>query len=91
MVRFIDISNNQGGSINLPPLLPNVDAVVCKATQGNWFVDQFCDGWIQQCIVAEKPWGFYHFAGDGDATNEADFFIDNCWNYYRNGIPVHDW
>lgn len=91
MVRFIDISNNQGGSINLPPLLPNVDAVVCKATQGNWFVDQFCDGWIQQCIVAEKPWGFYHFAGDGDATNEADFFIDNCWNYFRNGIPVLDW
>lgn len=93
MIRFIDVSNNQGSWEHalLPSLLPNVDAVVCKATQGNWFVDQFCDGWIQQCIVAEKPWGFYHFAGDGDATNEADFFIDNCWNYFRNGIPVLDW
>lgn len=90
MLKVIDISNWQGG-INLPALLPHVDGVVCKATQGTWFVDPYCDGWIQQCINAGKPWGFYHFAGDGDATKEADFFIDNCWNYFRNGIPVLDW
>lgn len=90
MMRFIDISNWQGG-IDLPALLPNIDGVVCKATDGATFVDPYCDGWVQQCINANKPWGFYHFAGDGDATKEADFFIDNCWNYFRNGIPVLDW
>ena len=90
MLKVIDISNWQGG-INLPALLLNVDAVVCKATQGTWFVDQFCDGWIQQCKVAKKPWGFYHFAEDGYATNEADFFIDNCLNYFGHGIPILDW
>lgn len=90
MLKVIDISNWQGG-INLPALLPGIDAVVCKATQGKTFVDPYCDGWIQQCLVDGKPWGFYHFAGDGDATKEADFFVDNCWNYFRNGIPVLDW
>lgn len=90
MVRFIDISNWQG-DINLSALLPDIDGVVCKATDGVTFVDPYCDGWVHQCINAGKPWGFYHFAGDGDATKEADFFIDNCWNYFRNGIPVLDW
>lgn len=90
MIRFIDISNWQGG-IDLPALLPSIDGVLCKATQGTGFVDPYCDGWIQQCIITGKPWGFYHFAGDDDATEEADFFIDNCWNYFRNGIPVLDW
>ena len=90
MLKVIDISNWQGG-INLPALLPNIEGVICKATQGTGFVDPYCDGWIQQCINAGKPWGFYHFAGDGDATKEADFFIDNCWNYFHNGIPVLDW
>lgn len=33
MLDFIDISNWQGG-IGLPALLPNVDGVVCKATEG---------------------------------------------------------
>lgn len=59
MVRFIDISNWQGG-IDLPALLPNLDGVVCKATEGSTFVDPYCDGWVQQCINAGKSWGFYH-------------------------------
>lgn len=90
MLRFIDISNWQGG-IDLPALLPNIDGVICKATDGATFVDPYCDSWVQRCINARKPWGFYHFAGDGDATKEADFFIDNCLNYFSNGIPVLDW
>lgn len=91
MLNFIDISNNQGSVIALPSLLPNVDAIVCKATQGTGFVDQFCDGWVQQCINAGKPWGFYHFAGNGSASEEATFFVRNCQGYFRNGIPILDW
>lgn len=90
MMRFIDISNWQGG-VDLPALLPNVDGVVCKATEGTTFVDPYCDGWIQQCINAGKPWGFYHFAGCGPAVSEADYFVDNCLNYFGYGIPVLDW
>ena len=89
-MRFIDISNWQGG-IDLPALLPNVDGVVCKATEGATFVDPYCDGWVQRCINAGKPWGFYHFAGSGDAIEEATHFIQNTINYFEHGIPVLDW
>lgn len=89
-MRFIDISNWQGG-INLPALLPDIDGVVCKATEGATFVDPYCDGWVQQCIAAGKPWGFYHFAGCGDAIEEATHFIQNTINYFEHGIPVLDW
>ena len=89
-MRFIDISNWQGG-IDLPALLPNADGVVCKATEGATFVDPYCDGWVQQCINAGKPWGFYHFAGSGDAIEEATHFIQNAINYFEHGIPVLDW
>ena len=37
------------------------------------------------------PWGFYHFAGEDDATSEAAFYLDNCRNYFGHGIPVLDW
>ena len=90
MLRFIDISNWQG-DINLPALLPNVDGVVCKATEGATFVDPYCDEWVQRCINAGKPWGFYHFAGCGDAIEEATHFIQNTINYFEHGIPVLDW
>lgn len=90
MMRFIDISNWQG-DINLPALLLDVDAVICKATEGATFVDQYCDGWVQQCINAGKPWGFYHFAGSGSAGEEATFFVRNCQGYFSKGIPILDW
>lgn len=90
MIRFIDISNWQG-DINLPALLPNVEGVVCKATEGTAFVDQYCDGWVQQCINAGKSWGFYHFASSESASEEAEFFVNNCKGYFCNGIPILDW
>lgn len=91
MMNFIDISNHQGSGLALPSLLQNVEAVVCKATEGTGFVDPYCDKWVQQCIAVGKPWGFYHFAGDSDPLMEADFFIYNCENYFDNGIPILDW
>lgn len=90
MIRFIDISNWQG-DINLPALLPNVDGVVCKATEGTTFVDPYCDIWVQQCINAGKLWGFYHFASSESASEEAEFFVRNCQGYFRKGIPILDW
>lgn len=90
MMHFIDISNWQGG-IDLPALLPNIDGVICKATDGVTFVDTYCDGWVQHCINANKPWGFYHFAGSNSASEEAEFFVRNCQGYFRKGIPILDW
>ena len=90
MLTFIDISNWQQ---NLDPdsVFPNVDAVVCKATEGVGYVDRFCDGFVQAAKRMGKPFGFYHFAGNSGATQEADYFISNCEGYFNDGIPVLDW
>ena len=88
MLNFLDTSNWQGG---YSPALTGADAVIVKATEGTGFVDPFCDAIIQQAMSTGIPWGFYHFAGDGDATSEAAFFLDNCRNYFGQGIPVLDW
>ena len=88
MLNFLDTSNHQGG---YSPALTGADAVIVKATQGNWFVDDYCDSVVQQAIATGMPWGFYHFADDEDANSEAAFFLDNCRNYFGQGIPVLDW
>ena len=88
MLNFLDTSNWQGG---YNPALTGADAVIVKATEGPNFVDLYCDLIIQQAIASGMPWGFYHFAGDGDAISEAAFFVENCRNYFGHGIPVLDW
>lgn len=92
MISFIDISNHQGrDGISLSSLLPHVGAVVCKATEGTGFVDRYCDGFVQTCRRAGKPWGFYHFNGLDDAKREASYFLNNTINYFGEGIPILDW
>lgn len=88
MLNFIDTSNWQGRYI---PTLTGADAVIVKATEGTDFVDLCCDSIIQQAIAADMPWGFYHFAGDGDAIEEATHCIHNTIGYFGHGIPVLDW
>ena len=93
MIDFIDISNHQGraGLTDLSPLLPQVGGVIVKATEGTTFVDSYCDKYVQQLIEVDKPWGFYHFAGNGSAAQEAHWFYKNCSNYFGHGIPILDW
>ena len=90
MLNFIDISNWQR-TLNPDAVYPNIDAVVCKATEGTTFVDRYCDGFVQAAKRMGKPFGFYHFAGNSGATQEADYFISNCEGYFNDGIPVLDW
>lgn len=86
-MRGIDISNwQQGIDINNVA----IDFAIMKATEGNYFVDLFCDNWVQQCKQKGICWGFYHFANNNDPIVEADYFIDNTINYFHEGIPVLD-
>lgn len=92
MLKGIDISNHQGrAGIDLPAVLPNVDFVICKATEGLTFVDTYCDKFIQHCKKVNKPWGFYHFGRNNNPTHEAEWFYNNCRNYFHHGIPILDW
>lgn len=87
MLNGIDISSYQG-NIDLSKL--DIDFVIAKATEGTAYVNKYCDPKLQQAIKLGKKWGFYHFASGGDAVAEADYFVDNCANYFHHGIPVLD-
>lgn len=88
MLKGCDVSNWQKG-INVAGL--DCDFVICKATEGTFFVDPYCDGFIQAAIGSGKLWGFYHFAREAEPEEEAEFFAENCSGYDRYGIPVLDY
>lgn len=88
MLKGVDISNWQGG---LTPSALDIDFCIAKATEGTYFVDAFCDGFIQDCIANNILWGFYHFAHYDDPEKEAQFFYDNCIGYIKKGIPALDY
>ena len=67
------------------------DFVIIKATQGVGYVSGACDPHVQQAIGLGKPFGFYHYVDGSGATEEADFFVDNCANYFGAGLPCIDW
>lgn len=87
-MRGIDISNWQSG-MDLSAV--DIDFCICKATEGLGYVDPTCDNFIQQCINKNILWGFYHFARENNPEDEAQFFYDNCSNYFNHGIPVLDY
>ncbi len=84
----IDISNWQSGE--KPSQYP-IKFCICKATEGTNFVDGDCDIFIQDCIKNNILFGYYHFAGNGDAKKEAKFFWNNTLGYAGYGIPVLDY
>lgn len=90
MLNFIDISNWQN-DLEPDSVFPNIDGIVCKATEGIGYVDRCCDKFVQAAKRLGKPFGFYHFAGRNGATTEADYFIANCEGYFNDGVPVLDW
>lgn len=87
-MRGIDISNWQNG-MNLYNL--DIDFCICKATEGLGYTDPSCDNFIQQCINKNILWGFYHFARENEPEKEAEYFYNECKNYFGHGIPVLDY
>lgn len=87
-MQGIDISSWQEG-LDLAKV--PCDFAIIKATQGVGYVSGACDPHVQQAIALGKPFGFYHYVDGSGATAEADFFIDNCANYFGVGLPCIDW
>lgn len=85
----IDVSGWQPDTI-VEQVAGSIDFVIVKATEGTGYVSGACDPQVQDAIRLEKLWGFYHFASPGDATAQADYFVDNTKNYFRHGVPVLD-
>ena len=89
MLNVIDISNWQS-DIDINEL-SGVDAIICKATEDTYYVDPYCDGFYQTAKDRGLLRGFYHFAGNSDPIDEADFFIAHTEGYFNDGIPILDW
>ena len=87
-LKGLDISDYQRG-IDLNAI--DYDFMICKATEGTSIVHSTCDPFIQSAINAGKLWGFYHFMNKEDPVAQADYFYENCKNYFGHGIPVLDY
>lgn len=71
--------------------------LIIKATEGTGYVDKSCDKHYQRAKKQGKLLGVYHFArpdlnkGTDGAKREANYFYNNCKNYFREAIVVLDW
>lgn len=84
----IDVSGWQKG-INIDAV--PADFVITKATQGKSYVNPDCDRVVQACKRLGKCWGFYHYIDGSSVEGEAQFFVNNCKNYFGDGVPCLDW
>lgn len=88
MLRVVDEASWQDGIDNTTL---DCDAVIVKATQGTGYINPICDSLYQAAKSAGKLLGVYHYASGGNATAEADFFLDNIQGYIGEGMLVLDW
>lgn len=93
----IDVSNWDGwtgsgfGRSNTEKAYGSSKFVICKATQGSWYVNPLCDTHYQRAKKDGKLLGVYHYAEGTDPEKEAKFFYDNIKGYIKEAIPCLDW
>lgn len=87
-LRVVDEASWQEGIDNT---ILDCDAVIIKATQGTGYINPICDSLYQAAKSAGKLLGVYHYASGGNATAEADFFLDNIQGYIGEAMLVLDW
>lgn len=87
-LRGIDISSHQTG-INCAAI--DCDFVICKATQGTYYINPDCDRAYQTAKASGKLLGVYHYATGDNVKAEADFFLANIQGYIHEAILCLDW
>lgn len=88
VLRGIDISSHQTG---IDCSIISCDFVICKATQGTYYVNPDCDRAYQQAKASGKLLGVYHYATGDNVKAEADFFLNNIQGYIHDAILCLDW
>lgn len=84
----IDVSSHQPANITD---LVDYDFAIIKATEGTGYVSPACDAQYQRAKAKGKLLGVYHFASGGDATAEANYFVQNVLGYIGEAILVLDY
>ena len=88
MLKMVDVYS---GSPRAFAAQSGVDVVMVKATQGNGYVNPYCDTDYQRAKKAGKLLGFYHYCGGGNPEAEAKYFYKNTKNYVGEAVPAVDW
>ena len=84
----IDVSNWQNG-IDLSVV--TADFVICKATEGTYYISPDCARQVEQAKGAGRLTGVYHYINGAGAEAEADFFLANIANWVGNTVLCADW
>lgn len=84
----IDIASYQAG-IDLTKV--PCDFAIIKATEGTGYVNPYCNAQWDSATAGGKLKGLYHYVKGGNATGEANYFIDNIANYVGKAILCIDW
>ena len=87
-MRGIDVSGWQSPTVTCTA---DYDFAVVKATQGTGFINGYMASQAQCVRQRGKSLGFYHYAGGGNATAEADHFVNTIRPYLGSAVLVLDW
>lgn len=87
-MQGIDVSSWQPGNITR---LVDADFAVVKATQGTSYTNPYWKSQIRGAVDTGKSIGLYHYAGGGNATTEADWFLSVVSDYVGDAVLVLDW
>ncbi len=84
----IDISSWQP-DINIPGV--DADFVIVKSTEGEWYTNPYFYEHANQVLSSGKLLGSYHFANEGSAVGQADFFVKAIGPYIGKCALFLDW
>ena len=87
-MRGIDVSGWQPSAVTCTT---DYGFSVVKATQGTGFTNGYMTSQARCAQQRGKSLGFYHYAGGGNATAEADYFVNTVRPYIGRAILVLDW
>lgn len=88
--QAIDVSRWQG-AINWASVPQPIAIVKMSGGDAGLYTDAKANANYYGAKNAGKAVGMYHFAGNGNAQNEADFFIAACSPLAENDVMILDW
>lgn len=89
-MRAIDVSRWQG-DIDWAKVQAPIAIIKASGGDDGLYYDSKCTRNYAGAKAAGKAVGLYHFAGGGNAVEEADFFIRACSPLEPNDVLVLDW
>ena len=87
-MQGVDVSSWQPIDISR---MVEADFAIVKVTQGTGYVNPNWQGQSSGASDTGKKLGLYHYAGGGDPTAEADYFLSNAGGYVGRALLALDW